>query len=1469
MPQDNKNSLDLSQIDNNKLGSLLAVPNKNLTLYNIDNSQYDREFIIPQSGDPYEALGEFRANNQPGIDQLANGVLKGAGLATTTFADIFGGTIYGIGNMIIKGSQGDINSGGDLLNAFVNNPFSNSMQDINEKMESIFTNYRSKAEQEAGLLDQMFDMDKAANFWGDMFIKNIGFAGGAMAAGMVSGKLFSTLGRTFAQKKEVELFNKMTKSIAAGEAKSIDGAIKILQQAPELVETSASEIKSLLEQGARISRNWNRVNQIVSSTLAATGEARIEALSNGRQFYDSQKNQIDMEYLDPSTGQVIPGKEAEYQSKLDSLEKNVQGFRNAVFLWNTVLLTASNFMGYRDMFAKNYALNAKKLGKYIETPDKIVDNVAAKFIKPTIKTYGKEIALDSGREGMEEFLQGVVQKSAENYYTSKFKGIDANAIQSIGKGLENSFDQEGLTNFVLGAMTGVLMGGKRTYNEVRDNSLEAQERVNDINKAYQDYVNTLKQDPTATIINFQEMVNRSINLDAAQQQALLKGDKYNYEALKNEKFYNLASAYIKAGKAEDLESMLKEETSLSADDLKVKYSYPKDANDPSKGKEDFFKGWKDEEITSYIREQSNKNTRALYDLRDTYEDLESRYGKQIATVTKDDVKKEIEIKELLARHLYLGNTLDTRVNDLYNELNKLIVEDMSGIDLDTGDGFAITAHLHEVLNTKEPFSKEGYDKVIKNLDKALENSSDKLKTLELYEDFISLVNERIAHNKAWIMLTKNSFSDLLNNLYKLDNEAESKSEEEESKELSDDDKINIVKEKSRKAGYVSASGETYTGNFFSIGDTMYEVEPANISDIRRQLEEEKESELEGLDPVDDAEQIAEIKKKYEGKQLVDLVRGQVKDALVKNLTTNKYVTDKDNKPVTFGKAFILRNYNRINFIPKEKAIAAKMERRIAQANQRKLGALSAVLDSINKQIDNNIKQAKKLIVDKEKLTNSLKEKEELFNSLEDEENLEKVVKAIDSLNKKIKELEQSLEEINKATETLTKDKNSLTELYNEIVADMQKGLNFSIDELYQGLKENSSDIIAALGLEKIDKLWAKKLIEDLREIVDSTEQIDVVTSLLDDIKSNVISEIEALTKLVADLERMKSESIDFKNWIMYAKSKNVPEWFRNKWKLIKSDNLYKLLNDNKKLSRFKYLMSNYAKKNNVSLDEAFEQLREDGKQLELELNYQEKNNIDTHITITNQDLAALRETLNNIKALEQGNLNSNLEKFNTLNKYLTDIKLEYAKIINRSIRDNRNKLDPSQILSDKAESLAPVGELTDANHFDMNRNSLSNHVFYTTNKTVEGTFKNGRYDNTVDSEGYPILNSNEDAINWNTFLENNSDKIDNKTYTVKMLTFTSKDISEELKQTAYNRILQGMQKEAEQNNQAIPNEVPKDVLDNTIITALYDIKKNKIVTIESNKYIYTFFPSTTSQFRDGSFSKTNYQALLEYFNNNK
>jgi hypothetical protein len=116
---------------------------------------------------------EFRGQNQPAMAKLGAGLAKAIVTTGTTAADGIIGTVFGLGNMVTdqKGS------------AFWDNPFTNLMNDINNNAEEWFPNYYTEQEKNASFVGQM----GYANFWGDKFLKNLGFTAGMVIDGVITG----------------------------------------------------------------------------------------------------------------------------------------------------------------------------------------------------------------------------------------------------------------------------------------------------------------------------------------------------------------------------------------------------------------------------------------------------------------------------------------------------------------------------------------------------------------------------------------------------------------------------------------------------------------------------------------------------------------------------------------------------------------------------------------------------------------------------------------------------------------------------------------------------------------------------------------------------------------------------------------------------------------------------------------------------------------------------------------------------------------------------------------------------------------------------------------------------------------------------------------------------------------------------------------------------------------------------------
>ena len=150
---------DYKKVSNSALQR--AVPQE-VGSVGVGDSMYDEGIT---SMTQLDNLANTRGELQPWYAQIGAGLAKGAVLAGTTFADGILGTIVGLGNAAATGT----------FSGFWDNPFSNTMQQVNEWSESVLPNYYTDAEKNDPWYENIF----SANFIGDKFLKNLGFAVGA------------------------------------------------------------------------------------------------------------------------------------------------------------------------------------------------------------------------------------------------------------------------------------------------------------------------------------------------------------------------------------------------------------------------------------------------------------------------------------------------------------------------------------------------------------------------------------------------------------------------------------------------------------------------------------------------------------------------------------------------------------------------------------------------------------------------------------------------------------------------------------------------------------------------------------------------------------------------------------------------------------------------------------------------------------------------------------------------------------------------------------------------------------------------------------------------------------------------------------------------------------------------------------------------------------------------------------------
>lgn len=364
---------------------------------------------------------ELRAQNQYKRDKWANAFLKMGTLGFTTFADGTVGTLVGLGNVAVGGENGKTE-----FSDFWDNPFSNAMADIGQKVEKELPNYRTKQElNNPWYVNMLPGSGGATNFWADTIMKNFGFAIGAMAAGVVTGGVYGELSGS----KEVA--KNIAKNIAKKMVISEDAAIEMLQQG----KVPATELLGELKRDADLLNKINLVQEIAGSTAGAIGEARIETINGSRHYYQQL---------------VDSGVNPDQASQMSKEAGNVQ------FVLNAALLSLDGFAQYRNLFGGGYKSQADFFGK-------MSGNFEKGFTAEPMSMIGKvgKVLKNPLIEGSEEMNQYWIERASQDF-TDRRYDAEANSIVNdfLGSAVSTFSDaygteqgwEQGFAGFITGAV---------------------------------------------------------------------------------------------------------------------------------------------------------------------------------------------------------------------------------------------------------------------------------------------------------------------------------------------------------------------------------------------------------------------------------------------------------------------------------------------------------------------------------------------------------------------------------------------------------------------------------------------------------------------------------------------------------------------------------------------------------------------------------------------------------------------------------------------------------------------------------------------------------------------------------------------------------------------------------------------------------------------------------------------------------
>ena len=727
----------------------------------------------------FEHLGDVRATNQPWISKLSSGIVKGVGLAGTTFLDGTLGLLYGGIQAIHKGD----------ISQLWDNEISNGLQEFNRSMEEFLPNYRTEAEQTGPWWNNLGTI----NFWADNFLKNLGFTVGAFYSGGVFTKGISLTGKALqAAGKGLKAANAMNKAAMA--STKLGKGVESLGRA---MQTSGLGAK------------------LTGSLFSAVNEGRIEANNTTRDLRDLQVQQAsdayEMKKQEILENPFLP-KEVKI-AKLDALDNNYDATLAQIddnlkkvgltdLALNIPILTLSNFWTFGRMYAQGFS-NAKNVTTHnvkkswlgrasqaaneaAEASENVLKNntlkEAGKFTWNTItkkQAFGRGIVTGI-TEGNEEMAQALAAEFAGNqqFYTDGpnvyYKAMSnpealqntMNSWEALSKAFINTYGNgDRYEEFAVGALTGLL--GIPTFGKSQNSSANTWlgrgksfgisggiigefTSSADMNKKGAAHVENMN-----ALINKREQIDKAARIQSAMAQFTdaMNGfaeadDKFEFQNASDNIDWMGITSFISTGREEDLKTILGQDfDNISDEELEAIAKFTAQRDDSNiggfreKGSGKLITATSPQSDKDAMKEKLNKAKERMLEEIESYKssvDLMRNYAAGSPHVTEE------KLNELAWMH-WKTNRFSSRVNE---------------IKTDNADKFILIAQALEDFKAKQQkildTKAESTEGLSINALAAAENRNTNLaksketarKNLTYVNELLGVINSVASSNKA-------------------------------------------------------------------------------------------------------------------------------------------------------------------------------------------------------------------------------------------------------------------------------------------------------------------------------------------------------------------------------------------------------------------------------------------------------------------------------------------------------------------------------------------------------------------------------------------------------------------------------------------------------------------------------------------------------------------------------------------------
>lgn len=646
---------DFKQVSNSALQR--AVPQE-VGFVGVGDSMYDEGIT---SMTQLDNLANTRGELQPWYAQIGAGLAKGAVLAGTTFADGIIGTIVGLGNAAATGT----------FSGFWDNPFSNAMQQVNEWSESALPNYYTDAEQNDPWYENIF----SANFIGDKFLKNLGFAVGAAYSGKISAGATS---RLLGLNKARQAFKGAV--TASGEALNPNAALQAYREGDLFLD--GVRLTDELARDAKKLKMAEPTLKLTGAFSGALGEARIEAIQNSKDWFELHKQQLDdaqakvaaqeqeamlREFPQFAQYQISPDGNTfeqvltpegqamlqarvdakfDYKGGLQKLSEDRAKMGNIDFALNIPLLTVSDAWQFGKFYAGGY--NTAKRGSQILRTVAEDGTVSYSAAKPSVLRNALKIASKGVAEGpYEEMGQAVAGKVAGYKYASElndFYGakIDPDAesetidwLQATAKAIQQTYGTvEGWEEGFIGGLTGLvgipgfrsaknseggfqspvyLQGGiKEDIQEIRERSEKDDAIVTQLNNRIQ----------SPEFLNYYQSAIRHNAYQKQMDEAADNNDNFEFKNAEHNQLISDVIMFDKAGRINDLYDIIEEAGSIKPEDVEQIRQLTINQETGTS----VYDNMTDAEVIEQIQKQTQETKEAVDNYRKISQDLQVKIG---------------------------------------------------------------------------------------------------------------------------------------------------------------------------------------------------------------------------------------------------------------------------------------------------------------------------------------------------------------------------------------------------------------------------------------------------------------------------------------------------------------------------------------------------------------------------------------------------------------------------------------------------------------------------------------------------------------------------------------------------------------------------------------------------------------------------------------------------------------------------